>query len=711
MFDYDIGIIGAGPAGLIASKVAAGLGKKTVLIEKRKIGGNRTWFGCIPSKALIKSANIASDIQRLEKFGINPQTPLSFDHTNIMNHVKAIAQADANDHSPDAYEDEGIDVLFSAAKFIDKHTIDIAGKTLRCKKYIICTGSTPFIPPIEGIEHVPYLTNETIFDLNELPKSLIILGGGPTGSEMCSAMTRLGVEVTVVEKARHILTREESEMALSLMKCLKDEGVNFLTKHEIISLHQEHGKIFAKLKDFSGHKSEIHADALLIAVGRHPATKGLKLENAEVEFDSKGIKTDKHLRTTASNIYTAGDVVPPYQFTHIAEYEATIAATNASLPKAVKTTNYEDVLWCTFTNPQLARVGLTEEQARQKYGDKVIVYRWQNRKVDRCKTDLATKGLSKIVCDNKGRILGAHILGAQAAEILHEIQLARTAGIKFQSLAKVIHAYPSYSDSIRQPAKKCRADMLKKNVWARSLQTLTAKQNRTRVILALAAIAIFIALWFSGLRETISLENIHSKGEELKLFVAQNYLKSVIVFISLYIITTAFSIPVAAVLTLTAGFLYHFVVGALYVNIGATIGSALAFLFARYIAGKPLQQKFKKKLKKFNAELDQNGASYLFSSRLIVILPYFLVNLLAGLTNVKLRTFIWTTSLGILPASLIYTFAGDQIGKIHSVKEIFSGPMLIAFLLLAATAISPTIYKKIKQRNKRNNKPKVLPGD
>ena len=711
MFDYDVGVIGAGSAGLAACKVAAGLGKKTVLIEKRKIGGDCRWFGCIPSKALIKAAGIARDTQRLNEFGLLAEPASSINPDNVMDHVRSVVNADAEEHPVSAYEQEGIDVISGAAKFIDRHSIDVDARRIRCKKFIVCTGSVPLIPPIEGIENIPYLTNETIFDLEKLPKSMIILGGGPVGSEMCCAMTRLGVDVTVIEKARHILVREESEMSLSLMKCLRDEGVRFLTKNEIVSLHQEHGKIFAKVRDFSGHKTEIRADSLLVAVGRRASIKELALENAEVEFNAKGVKVNRHMQTTAKNIYAAGDVVPPYLFTHIAEYEAVIAATNASLPLPIKRANYEDVLWCTFTSPQLARVGLTEEQARQKYGDKVMIYRWQNRKVDRAKTDLATRGLSKIVCDNKGRILGAHILGEEAAEILHEIQLARAAGIRFHKIASVIHAYPSYSDSIRQPAKRCYVDMLKKNPIIRSLQAIKARHNRKRVILLLAALTIFLLLWFSGLRETISLKNIQMKSEELKLFINDNYLVSVLGFILLYLVVTAFSIPVAAALTITSGYLYTFIIGALYVNIGATLGATLAFLFARYIAGQPLQQKYKRKLKKFNKELEKNGAYYLFTIRLIFVFPFFVVNLLAGLTKVRLRTFIWTTSLGILPGSLIYAFAGEQIGKIHHVREIFSGPVLAAFFLLAAAAISPTIYKKIKQRNKRKKKPKILPGD
>lgn len=707
MFDYDIGVIGAGSAGLVACKVARGLGKKTVLIERRKIGGDCTWFGCIPSKALIKAANIARDAGRIEEFGLSSDGQITIDGSKVMEHVRAIVQADADEHSISSYQDEGIDIVCGAAKFIAPHSITVDDRTIRCKKIIICTGSHPFVPPIEGIKNIPYLTNETIFDLEKLPKSMIILGGGPIGSEMCSAITRLGVKVTVVEKAKHILVREESEMSLSLMKCLKDEGVNFLTKSKIIGVHQEHGKIFAKVLDISGRKSEIRAEALLVAVGRRPNLQELKLENAGVEFNTKGIKVNKRLQTSAKNIYAAGDVVPPYLFTHIAEYEAVIAATNACLPLPVKKTNYEDVLWCTYTSPELARVGLTEEQARQKYGNKIMVYRWQNRNVDRCKTDLATKGLSKIVCDNKGRILGAHILGARATEVLHEIQLARTAGIKFSKIASVIHAYPSYSDSIRQPAKKCYVEVLRNNLLVKTLLALRARENRKRIILLAAALVAFLILWFSGLREMLSLENIQMKGEELKLFINGHYVISVAGFIALYIVVAAFSIPVAAVLTITAGYLYTFIIGALYVNVGATIGATLAFLFARYIAGDPLQQKYKHKLKKFNDELDKNGASYLFTIRLIFVLPFFVVNLLAGLTKVKLRTFIWTTSLGILPSSLIYAFAGQQIATIKNIGEIFSGRVLIAFVLLAAGAITPTIIKKIRGTNNHTPKSKV----
>jgi len=226
-----------------------------------------------------------------------------------------------------------------------------------------------------------------------------------------------------------------------------------------------------------GGTRKIEAESLLVAVGRRPNVDDLALEKAGVEFDSKGIKVDRHLRTTAKNIYAAGDVVPPYLFTHIAEYEAVIATTNACLPVKRKT-NYENVLWCTFTDPELAHGGLTEQQARQRYADKVRIFRWEHKDIDRAKTDLAQNGLSKFVCDDKGKILGIHILGHGAAELMHEAQLAKSVGLPFSKIASVIHAYPSYSDAVRQPAKRCYIDRLQNNFFIKLLRKIAPKSKQ-----------------------------------------------------------------------------------------------------------------------------------------------------------------------------------------------------------------------------------------
>jgi len=307
---------------------------------------------------------------------------------------------------------------------------------------------------------------------------MIVLGGGPIGSEICCAMNRLGVHVTVVQKAEHILSREDRELVGRLMDSLEAEGVKFITRAEVMKLAQHDGQVVATVRDAQGNNSQITAESILIAVGRRPNLEGIDLEKAGVEYDSKGIKIDRFLRTSASNIYAAGDVVPPYLFTHVAEYEAIVAGTNACLP-IERRANYKHVLWCTYTDPELARAGLAEQEAKEQYGDNVRIYQWEHKDVDRAKTDLAINGVSKFICDKKGKILGIHILGHGAAELMHEAQLAKSLGISFKKIASVIHAYPSYSDSVRQPAKRCYVDTLQNNFFVKLLKKIVPNKNKT----------------------------------------------------------------------------------------------------------------------------------------------------------------------------------------------------------------------------------------
>ena len=476
MHDYDVVIIGAGSAGLVACKLANGLGKKTALIEKRNIGGDCTWFGCIPSKTLIKSANIAYQMTRLQKFGLALSNPVELNAKKVMSHVRAVVEADAESHPAESYEDEGINVFFGQASFIDNHRIEVADKLISSKNFIICTGSSPAVPPVEGIQNVPFLTNETIFDLEILPESMIVLGAGPIGIEMSSALNRLGVNVTVLLRSSQILKKEDEELADILMEILRAEGVTILTNTQTKRFSQNHNKITATVEDKQGQR-DIEAESVLVAVGRKPNITDLNLKNTGVEFDKNGVKVDNRLRTTAKNIFAAGDVVPPYLFTHMAEYEAVIATTNACSPIPIRRTNYKNVLWCTFTDPELAHAGLTEERAREKYGDRVKVYRWEHKDVDRAKTDLAQNGLTKIICDSKGIILGIHILGYGAGELMHEAQLAKSMGLSFSKIASVIHAYPSYSDAVRQPAKKCYIDLLQSNFFIKLLRKIVRKKS------------------------------------------------------------------------------------------------------------------------------------------------------------------------------------------------------------------------------------------
>ncbi|MHC4075290.1 MAG: dihydrolipoyl dehydrogenase family protein [Planctomycetota bacterium] len=471
MYDYDIVVIGAGSAGLTACKLANGLGKKTALIEKRKIGGDCTWFGCIPSKTLIKSANIAHQMTRLQKFGLALPNSAELNAKKVMSHVRAVVEADAASHSAESYQAEGINVFFGHARFIDSHRIEVADKLISSKNFVICTGSAPAVPPVEGIDNVSFLTNESIFDLEILPESMIIAGAGPIGIEMASALNRLGVNVTVLLRSGQILKKEDKELADRLMQILRAEGVTISTNTQTKKLSQDQNKIIATIEDKQGQR-QIEAESLLVAVGRKPNITDLNLENSGVEFDKIGIKVDSNLKTTVKNIYAAGDIVPPYLFTHIAEYEAVIATTNACLPIPVKKTNYKNVLWCTYTDPELAHAGLTEEQVREQYGNKTRIYKWEHKNVDRAKTDLEEQGFSKFICDGKGKLLGIHILGHSAAELMHEAQLAKSIGLPFSKIASVIHAYPSYSDAVRQPAKRCYIDTLQNNVFLKLIKKI-----------------------------------------------------------------------------------------------------------------------------------------------------------------------------------------------------------------------------------------------
>jgi len=477
MYDYDVIAIGAGSAGLVACKLARGLGKKTALVERRKIGGDCTWFGCVPSKTLIKSAYVAHQLTRLRAFGIEPAAPIEFNADNVMAHVRAVVEADAATHRPKSYEDEGINVLFGAARFLDPHTLKVGETTVSSKRFVLAAGSRPSIPPVEGLADISYLTNETIFSLEKLPASMIVLGAGPIGVELAAALNRLGVKVTILQRSSNFLKKDDPELVERLIGILRDEGLEILLETPVKRFTQAGGRIAVEVESKNG-PSRMETDSVLVAVGRTPNVDELDLEKAGVKYGAAGVKVDRHLRTTARNIYAAGDVVGPYLFTHVAEYEAVVATTNACFGLPLKTARYENVLWATYTDPELAHAGLTEEQARLRYGDSIRIYRWEHKHVDRARTDLADNGLSKFVCDRKGRLLGIHILGHGAAELMHEAQLAKSLGLPFSRIASVIHAYPSYSDAVRQPAKRCYVESLQNNPVLKLLRKIAPKKGQ-----------------------------------------------------------------------------------------------------------------------------------------------------------------------------------------------------------------------------------------
>lgn len=456
-FDYDLIVIGGGAAGFVSAKLAAGLGKKVALIEKNRLGGECTNYGCIPSKTLIRSANAVFHARRIE----GPTTAAS--SGTVMDHVRSIVKKVLDGHGAEVFERLGIRVLFGEPRFLDNHTLDVSGTTLTAKRFIISTGSSPFIPPIDGIDTVPFLTNDNVWDLDRLPPSMLILGGGPIGTELAQAFARLGTTTTIVEMGEQIMIREDKDLRDRLAGWLAAEGVIIRTGTKAVSVTSESGKIGLTVENTDHSRGSLLADAILVAVGRKANVDGLGLEQAGVKYSQKGIAVDEQLRSSAPNIYACGDVAGPYQFSHMAEYQARIAAQNAVLP-VTKRVNYDHYIWCTFTDPELAHAGLTEEEARDRSGDRLRVYTWQYADTDRGKTDGEEFGVAKFVCDDRYRILGAHILGPRAGELIHEAQILKTFGIPFYKLDSVIHVYPTFTDVVKQPAKLCYIDKVR-NTW------------------------------------------------------------------------------------------------------------------------------------------------------------------------------------------------------------------------------------------------------
>ncbi len=466
---YDLIVIGGGSAGLVAAGGAAILGARVALVEKKALGGDCLYTGCVPSKTLIKSAGFAHQSKRAEDFGfeISDLTFRNNSFAAITNRVQKVIKIVAKRDSPEVFEKMGVEIIFGTPKFLSSNEIEVNLKNsdkkrlMRSKRFCIATGSSPFVPPIEGLEETGYITNEEVFQLKELPKRLIVLGGGAIGAELGQAFARFGSNVTMIEMDERILGKEDEEVSALMEKLFREEGLKILTNTKAVKARRAKSDAKVLTLESDGKTFEIEADEILAAVGRQPNVKGLELEKAGVEFDEKRIKTNEFLQTSAKNIFAAGDVAGNFQFTHTADYEARIIVQNAFVPFPFKKkADFRVVPWATFTNPEIGRVGLTEKEARKKYGRGVKAYKVSFADIDRAQTEGAPNGFAKIVT-HSGRIAGATLVGENAGELIHDFVWAMQQKLKVADLNKIIRVYPTLTKIAQEIGTEATLEKLK----------------------------------------------------------------------------------------------------------------------------------------------------------------------------------------------------------------------------------------------------------
>ena len=445
-FDYNLIVLGGGSAGLVSSYIAAVVKSKVALIEKHKMGGDCLNTGCVPSKALIRSAKMLSYAKRAKEFGFE-KTEVDFDFAKVMERVQQkIAQVEPHD-SVERYTGLGVEVIEGEAKITSPWTVEVNGKTLTTRSIIVATGARPFVPPISGLDQIEYLTSDNIWKLRELPEKLVVLGGGPIGSEMTQAFARLGSRVTQVEMGSQIIGREDPEVGEFIQQKFIDEGIQVLTEHQAQEVRLDSGRKWL-VCEHQGEKIEVEFDQLLIAVGRRANVTGFGLEELGVEIAPRGtIATDPFLRTNFPNIYCAGDVAGPYQFTHTAAHQAWYAAVNALFGdfKSFKV-DYRVIPWCTFTDAEVARVGLNETEAKQQ---KIPfeVTRYGIDDLDRAITDSEDHGWVKVLTKpGSDKILGVTIVGTHAGDLLAEYVLAMKYKLGLNKILGTIHTYPTLAE-------------------------------------------------------------------------------------------------------------------------------------------------------------------------------------------------------------------------------------------------------------------------
>ena len=457
-FDYNMVVIGGGSAGLVTSYIGAATKGKVALIEKHKMGGDCLNTGCVPSKALIRSAKFMADVKKCQKLGFK-SAHVDFNFADVMERIQRVIRTIEPHDSIERYTSLGVECHTGEAKIISPYEVSVNGKFLTTRNIVVGTGARPSIPPIDGIDNVEYFTSDTIWDIREQPKNLLVLGGGPIGSELSQAFARLGSNVTQVERNKRLILKEDPEVSQMVLESFQNDGINVLVGHTPKRFFKRDGKDFLECES-NGNSVEVEFDTLLIALGRKANTTGFGLEELGVELTpQKTIKVDEYMKTNIPNIYACGDVAGPYQFTHIAAHQAWYCAVNSMLnPFYGFKVDYSTVPWSTFTDPEVARSGLNEIEAKEQ-GIPYDVTTYGIDDLDRAIADEAAHGIVKVLTvPGKDKVIGVTIVGLHAGDIISEYVAAMKNGFGMNKILGTIHIYPTLAE-----ANKYAAGNWKKN--------------------------------------------------------------------------------------------------------------------------------------------------------------------------------------------------------------------------------------------------------
>jgi pyruvate/2-oxoglutarate dehydrogenase complex dihydrolipoamide dehydrogenase (E3) component len=446
---YNLVVIGGGTAGLVSAAGAAGLGAKVALVERHLLGGDCLNYGCVPSKAIIRSSRLAADFRDAARFGFKAALEAAVDFAAVMERMRRLRAAISHHDAARRFRDLGVDVFLGEARFAGPRTVEAAGLTLNFSNAVIATGARPVHPPVPGLAEAGFLTNETVFSLTQPPRRLLVMGGGPLGCEFAQALQRLGCHVTLLHKYDRLMNREDDDAAQLVQQVLAREGVHLILAAKPLQVLKTDGGKLVRY-DRAGQPGEIEVDEILAGAGRAPNVENLGLDAAGVKYDPRaGVVVNDRLQTTNRRIYAAGDVCLQYKFTHMADAAARIVIQNA-LFLGRKKVSALTIPWCTYTDPEVAHVGLNETEAA-KQGIPIQTFIKPLSEVDRAIVDGEAEGMVKIhVKQGTDRILGATIVARHAGEMISEITLAMVGKIGLGALAAVIHPYPTQAEAIRQ---------------------------------------------------------------------------------------------------------------------------------------------------------------------------------------------------------------------------------------------------------------------